>query len=258
MKQRFVVVSDVHSHYTPLKNALDEVNFNPNNDILISAGDLLDRGNETIETIKFILSLPKCIIVRGNHDILMQDLLDRGYSCSHDKHNGTERSYYQILNYYCDKLSFNKDPNDMVREVLTPLWRKMVNYCELKNHIFVHSWIPMLPEGKYNKVYMPNPEWRNASQAEWNEAMWGNPFDLADDGFNITNKTMVFGHWHTSGKWAETEGLTEFGGNAKFDIFYGKDYIGIDACTAYTKKVNALVIEDEFDEEWFEKYGGKI
>ena len=99
MKQRFVVVSDVHSHYTPLKNALAEVNFDPDNDILISAGDLLDRGSETIETIKFILSLPKCVIVRGNHDILMQDLLDRGYSRSHDKHNGTERSYYQILNH---------------------------------------------------------------------------------------------------------------------------------------------------------------
>ena len=77
-------------------------------------------------------------------------------------------------------------------------------------------------------------------------AMWGNPFKLADIGLNQTGKTIVFGHFHTSFKWSIVTGCSEFGEDAKFEVYIGKDYIGIDACTAHTGEVNVLVLEDEF------------
>ena len=250
---RFVIVSDVHSHYSILKEELKKVNFNPEEDTLISCGDCLDRGDETVETIKFLLSLPKCVLVRGNHDILMPELLDRGFAYSYDNSNGTTKSYYQILNYLMGK---NKDLGtdsidetiEAVRGFLKPLYSRMMNYCELKNYIFCHAWIPS------------GDNWRNAHQEDWNEAMWGNPFILAkaDKRLKKIGKTIVFGHYHTSYAWSRYEGLGEFGDKACFDSYYGDGYIGIDACTAYSGQMNVVVIEDEFDPEWYSKYGNLI
>jgi hypothetical protein len=69
---------------------------------------------------------------------------------------------------------------------------------------------------------------------------------LAEKGFNQTGKTIVVGHWHCSTGWAKTEGRKEFGETAKFEPFYGDGFISIDACTAYSKKCNVIVLEDDF------------
>ena len=75
-----------------------------------------------------------------------------------------------------------------------------------------------------------------------------NIFEIAAQRLNQTGKTIVFGHFHTSYAYSQHQGISEFGEDAKFDIYYGKDYIGVDACTAYTGKVNILVLEDELEE----------
>lgn len=51
-----------------------------------------------------------------------------------------------------------------------------------------------------------------------------------------------------SAGWARDEGRSEFGEDAKWDIYKNLDQniISIDTCTAYTGKVAVLVIEDNF------------
>jgi tRNA(His) 5'-end guanylyltransferase len=61
-------------------------------------------------------------------------------------------------------------------------------------------------------------DWRNANDVEWEDAMWGNPFKLAEQGLNKTGKTIIFGHFHTSYAYSKYEGFSEFGEDAKFDI----------------------------------------
>lgn len=75
--------------------------------------------------------------------------------------------------------------------------------------------------------------------------MWGNPFKMANMGLNKTGKTIVFGHFHTSYAYSKQDGTSEFGEDAKFDIYYGDGYIAIDGMTALSNQVNMLVIEDE-------------
>ena len=59
------------------------------------------------------------------------------------------------------------------------------------------------------------------------------------------NKTIVCGHWHTSYGHSKYEHKgTEFGEDADFSPYYGPGIIAIDACTAFSGKVNCLVIED--------------
>ena len=193
---------------------------------------------------------------------LLKDLCERGFPYSHDKSNGTFRTVADFGSFdgrnfdECCRITWGKTAR--YRELL-------VNYFETQNYIFVHSWIPT------HKVEKPHPadkwitltedeymeDWRNANDVEWEEAMWGNPFWKAQDGMNMTGKTIVFGHWHCSLghsllstlKSSENDiecAVSEFEDDAIWEPCYFKNTIGIDRCTAHTGKVNVLVLEDEF------------
>lgn len=243
MKQKFFVTSDIHSGYTPLKKALDEKGFDLNNEThwLVVCGDCFDRLGESKELLKYLMSLKRKILVKGNHDLLLEELCLRGFPYSHDKSNGTTRTVQDISGKYgaydfaeaCD-ITFKK----------TARYRKLlVNYFETQNYIFVHSWIVV------NKVgidtYEYREDWRNSSDEEWENAMWVNPYDMAKQDLNKTGKTIVFGHFHTSYQWAKDGKCSEFGEDAIFESYYGKNYIGIDSAVAYTNKINVIVLEDE-------------
>ena len=90
MKKLFVV-SDVHSFYTQLIKVLNEKGFDKNNPEhwFVSCGDLLDRGPESQQCLKFVNSLERKILIRGNHEDLMEEAINRGVFYSQDMSNGT-------------------------------------------------------------------------------------------------------------------------------------------------------------------------
>lgn len=65
--QRLFFVSDVHGCLDELKEALDNVNFT-DNDVVICAGDLIDRGPDSMGTVLFFEAHKNMYCVRGNHD----------------------------------------------------------------------------------------------------------------------------------------------------------------------------------------------
>ena len=245
--------SDLHSFYTATKRALDEAGFDPNNEehYLLVCGDCFDRGDESEELLHYLMSLERKILVKGNHDLLLEELCMREFPYNHDFHNGTVRTVNDIGGAGegypfedCCHRAWNK----------TAAYRHLlVNYFETENYIFVHSWIPIAMFDTIDtlkKHYEYREDWREATRAEWEEAMWGNPFFKAQDGMNKTGKTIVFGHWHCSlGHLISSDGeLSEFGDNACWDVYENKDWkiIGLDKCTAHTGKVNVFIIEDNF------------
>ena len=244
---KFFVMSDIHGFYDEMIDALDKANFNSETDFLISLGDEMDRGPEPGKVIDYFMSLPHAIFVRGNHTDLMEELLDRRYPYNHDYHNGT---FQAVLDLAPHAKTF-KEACIVAELKVKPFFEKEVNYFETKNYIFVHSFIALTNKDGLpmyytrNRQFEFNPDWRNAHASEWEEARWGNPFDLASKGF-LPDKTLVFGHFHTSYARNKFDGKPEFGDGADFSIYYGDGFIGIDGCTAHTGKVNVLVLEDEF------------
>ena len=248
---KLFVCSDIHGYFDEFKEALDKAGFDPENEghWLVVCGDYWDRGLQPASVMKYLHNLPRKILIKGNHESLLVDCCKRGEAWPHDVSNGTART---IMN-----IGYGDDFSEMCTYTLKrvkPFLNSMVNYFETKNYIFVHGWIPVINKDGLpahytrNRSFEFNPDWRNASQKEWDDAMWGNPFDMARRGL-LPNKTVVFGHWHCSTGWAEAEGRSEFGEDAKFDPYYGDGFISIDACTAHSRKVNILVIEDEFLED---------
>lgn len=68
------VVGDLHGCYTRLMSELHRVDFDPAQDLLISVGDLIDRGTENVECLE-LLQMPWFRAVMGNHERLMIDAL---------------------------------------------------------------------------------------------------------------------------------------------------------------------------------------
>lgn len=66
--RRYLVVGDIHGCLAELKRMLAEREFDPNEDVLVSCGDLVDRGPQVRETLEFVMSLPRFYAARGNHD----------------------------------------------------------------------------------------------------------------------------------------------------------------------------------------------
>lgn len=65
--KRIIVISDIHGNLSLFKDLLAEVHYSTN-DILILAGDLIDKGNASLDCVRFVMSLCNVYPLMGNCD----------------------------------------------------------------------------------------------------------------------------------------------------------------------------------------------
>jgi len=64
------VIGDLQGCLSPLKRLLDHIEYTPGKDKLWFVGDLINRGPESLEALRFVKSLGSdAITVLGNHDL---------------------------------------------------------------------------------------------------------------------------------------------------------------------------------------------
>lgn len=244
--KKYFVTSDVHGFCSILKNTLEINGFDINNEdhILVSCGDLFDRGGEAVELLNFLKKIPKrrLVLVKGNHCDLMEDCLfqleQRVNISMHHWSNGTVDTIEQLtgVNKYdlaCGLYNFRE-----IKEKMSDyfeLVKDAVDYFEIGDYILVHGWVPT--DFKYKPTLV-------SDKGAWEKARWDNGMKMADLGAIIPNKTIICGHYHTG--WGHKNihniCLDEFD---CFDIYKDKGIIALDSCVAYSHKLNILVIEEE-------------
>ena len=235
---RYFITSDIHSYFNVLDKELKKQGFNKDKDTLITLGDNFDRGKESWKMYRFLSKLPNVILVRGNHEDLLEELINRGYPLDHDFHNGTTQTIYDIGKHY------NKTKDLCIYELIhifkdTSFYQwfkntKWVDKVEFNNLVLTHATCP-------NKLF-PSRE----------DARWASPY------YNrVEDKILICGHrfaWkgrdyknNTRTLNVELEDLldTEEGREELAKPFIDKDLIMIDACTPFTKKCNVLIYDDE-------------
>ena len=252
---KLYVCSDIHGFFNEFKRALDDADFEPNNPehLLIGCGDYMDRGSQPYETMQYLKSISNKVLCKGNHETLLLECLKRQEAWSHDIQNGTDKTIAILGKYYETRWTPTWYESCVVIEKPMQEWiSNMVNYFETCNYIFCHGFIPCYTSGvkpwhKRNVIYSKRDDWRSATDSEWEDAMWINGMKACGiDNVYEEGKIIVVGHYHTSWGRKQFENKDELGENADFNPFYYKDkLIAIDACTAYSKKVNILVLEDE-------------
>lgn len=179
MNRKYFVCSDIHGFYDEWIDSLNKAGFKKEDPshVLIVLGDIFDRGTQPLEVYKFIRELPRQrrILIRGNHEQLLRELVYRGYSLQHDHHNRTIDTLFQLMGYESyEDFSFQKYlearqekafpgskefvdisekwdkkreqvfNNELIRDVLA--WidsDEWSDYFETGKHIFVHSYIPL-------------------------------------------------------------------------------------------------------------------
>ena len=293
---KYFIVSDVHSFCSELKSALWKAGFNKRNKdhTLIICGDVFDRGSETVELYKFLTSIPKkrCILIKGNHELLYEELLEKSFPESHDFSNHTVDTFCQIAGYDPEILApkywrkFDDVPHERIRqawqEILTEVkqspitaWLKSSRWKywhEVGNYIFVHSFIPLknldhMPAYyTYNRKFGYFKDWREtATNFELEDATWGCPYQQYIDGYfkeeAANGKVLVCGHWavtdfrqHINNKWSEDTSIYKF-----------ENIIGLDCgvwkyrdTKAYYHPQNVLVIDDKDFNKCYDQYGTEL
>lgn len=182
----YFVASDIHSFYDEFIEALSTAGYNKDNPehILIVCGDIFDRGPKSKEMFQFITSLPKerLILIKGNHEQLFLDLVDKHLPERHDFSNGTVNTICQLYaetseedelmyNRLCDGLYWGDYFTEFINNIdsmqnLRKIWKNITdkvkssgvvkwlksdvwkNYYELDKYIFVHSFIPLRNSSK--------------------------------------------------------------------------------------------------------------
>lgn len=256
--KKYFVFSDIHGFYNELMTSLIKEGFEKNNKdhIIISCGDLMDRGNNPRECLKFVNDLYKknrAILIKGNHETLMEEMLDRGYPERYDFSNGTVNTVIDMFPSCTDTdklweaMKYDEDWN---------FYRNnLINYYETENYIFTHGFIPLKLNDDFSFCY--DEDWRNREKEceplYWDEypdgARWLNGIKMNHDGLNKTGKTIVCGHYHCSYGWSHIKQKhKEFPPKTHKDFLksfqpYKEDgIIAIDACTAYSGIVNVITL----------------
>jgi bis(5'-nucleosyl)-tetraphosphatase (symmetrical) len=63
-------IGDIQGCFDNFKKLLEKIEFNPQKDKLWLVGDLVNRGNKSLEVLEYLVSIDKSIkVVLGNHDI---------------------------------------------------------------------------------------------------------------------------------------------------------------------------------------------
>ena len=235
--KKLFVVSDIHGHYTLLKESLDKVGFDNENEkhILICCGDYFDRGNENFEVLKFFERLKHKVLLRGNHEDLLLKLLQTGKVLPHNYINGTLITLENFFGKYSidpadDTICFSGKSRmiDRVCEFI----EETVNYFETDKYVFVHGWLPEKAETPVARQKVSNEDWEKARWTKWTDKYNGEKV--------LSDKTLICGHMPTfyANKFDDTRQKD------CSDIFFGNGLVAIDAGTYDSKQINVLVLED--------------
>ncbi|MCV2508799.1 MAG: symmetrical bis(5'-nucleosyl)-tetraphosphatase [Candidatus Lightella neohaematopini] len=132
-------IGDIHGCYDELCKLLDIINYDDNNDQLLLTGDLIFRGDKSLEVLKLIYKLKNTNIVLGNHELNLLALYN-GILLKNSIFSITKNMFYsskieELINWLKSQpiLLFNKIKKFIVVHAgILPFWstRKIIKYSK--------------------------------------------------------------------------------------------------------------------------------
>lgn len=187
--KRIIAISDIHGNLNLFQKLLEKVSYTKN-DILILVGDLIEKGDMSLKTLRYLMELSSnngIYIVSGNCDTIWEDV-----KYEIDDEELLKYMIFRkksILNEMCKELNIEvneKSDIKYIKKQIKENFSDVINWLEqlphiieTENFIFVHAGITS-----------DNLEEQNASKVMKNDA-------FMEQGLIFT-KYVVVGHWPTA------------------------------------------------------------
>jgi serine/threonine protein phosphatase 1 len=185
-----LVIGDIHGRCAQLHSLLD-ILPRESSDTLVFLGDLIDRGPDVRGCVERVVELcqrdpDNTICLRGNHEQMLLDFIDRKHTIWVEAVGGAEETYVQYTQKPL-RLRTNDDfwaASDAIAEAIPPeqidFFRHMPLYHEDDHAIYVHAG---LEGGKHPRDSSPHA------------LLWTRNQDFH---LNYRGKPCVFGHTPTA------------------------------------------------------------
>jgi serine/threonine protein phosphatase 1 len=236
---RIFAVSDVHGHAGLLCRALTAAGFEVGNEehLLVCCGDCFDRGVENVAVMELLESVPNKVLVKGNHEDMLERALLRRRLTATDVYNGTDVTVESFFGAESIDRSGVLLLDEKVKKRLLDFTGGMTDFLETDNYVFVHGWVPL----RYtDEGLSAREDWRCATSEEWAQARFLEWHKLYGRGLGVSGKTVVCGHRTTA--LAQRFDPTRQDGDTQ--PFRGDGVIAIDSGTVRSGKLHVLVVED--------------
>ena len=63
------VIGDIHGEYYQLKILLEKMSFGDEDELYV-LGDVVDRGAHPIKALQYLMTIPNCTCLIGNHEVM--------------------------------------------------------------------------------------------------------------------------------------------------------------------------------------------
>ncbi|MEN1835932.1 symmetrical bis(5'-nucleosyl)-tetraphosphatase [Pseudomonas lijiangensis] len=186
-------VGDLQGCLEPLKCLLGDVRFDPAKDQLWLVGDLVNRGPQSLETLRFLYSIRESVVcVLGNHDL---HLLAASRNIERLKKADTLREIIEA-----------PDGNDLLDWVRR---QKLMHYDEQRNIAMTHAGIP--PQWSLKKALKCASEVEQALQDDnlyepFLDGMYGNEPVKWDNDLQGVTRLRVITNYFTRMRFCTREG----------------------------------------------------
>lgn len=158
---RLFVVGDLHGCYQEFMNKLKQINFDMDRDMVISVGDLVDRGKESFKCLELVKQ-PWFKAIRGNHEqMCLEGAIAPEMKNFHSRHGG------QWL-YDLNEATYN----EVLRLCLSLPIALEINF-KGKIYGFVHADIKVNDWNEFKYKLMENNYFSNNTQSTLQSALWG-------------------------------------------------------------------------------------
>jgi len=197
-------VGDLQGCLEPLQCLLEHVNFDPAKDRLWLVGDLVNRGPQSLETLRFLYRIRESVVcVLGNHDL---HLLAASRNIERLKKGDTLREILEA-----------PDCNDLLQWVRQ---QKMLHYDAERNVAMVHAGIP--PQWSLKKALKCAAEVENALHDDalyqpFLDGMYGNEPSKWDSDLRGVTRLRVITNYFTRMRFCTSDGKLDLKGKEGAD-----------------------------------------
>jgi bis(5'-nucleosyl)-tetraphosphatase (symmetrical) len=189
-------IGDIQGCYDPLMDVLAKVDFSPSRDRLWVAGDLINRGPSSLDSLRYVESLgDSAVVVLGNHDLHLLAVALGGHAL---KNKDTLKEILEapdhdhLLNWLCQQNLLVEDRS--------------------RNFVMVHAGLPHIWSVDQAASYAREVETvlQGPHAADYFAGMYGNKPDRWDECLQGMERLRAITNYLTRMRFIAEDGTLEF------------------------------------------------